>query len=197
MTLNQKLGSYNLILGSKSPRRQYLLKELGLDFESKVIEVDEDYSDELATEDIAPFLAELKGEAHVNHLDIGDIVITADTIVALLDGEILHKPKDSADAFRMLRKLSGKTHLVYTGVCLTSKMKQSVFCEATEVSFHELTDEEIEVYIETCKPFDKAGSYGIQEWMGYAGIRKINGDFFGVMGLPLQLLYRKLNEFID
>lgn len=196
MTLNQKLEPYHLILGSKSPRRQYLLTELGLAFTTRVLEIEEEYDQDLPIEEIAPYLAELKGNAHFEEIQPNEIVITADTIVAL-DREVLHKPKDTGDAFNMLKKLSGKTHVVYTGVCLTSKDKQLVFCEATNVTFHDLADEEISHYIETCQPFDKAGSYGIQEWMGYAGMKKINGDFFGVMGLPLQLLYRKLNEFID
>ena len=196
MTLNQKLASYNLILGSKSPRRSYLLNEMGLDFEIRVIETDEIYPPETSIDEIAPLLAELKGNAHIDQLNDQDIVITADTIVAL-GKEVMGKPADESVAFEMLRKLSGNTHIVYTGICVTSNEIQSVYCEATEVTFHELSNEEIKDYISTCKPFDKAGSYGIQEWMGYAGLKKINGDFYGVMGLPLQLLYRKLNEFIS
>lgn len=196
MTLNQKLASYNLILGSQSPRRSYLLSEMGFDFEIRVIETDEIYPKETDIEEIAPLLAELKGNAHIDHLKDQDIVITADTIVAL-GSEVMGKPTDESNAFDMLQKLSGKTHIVYTGICITSNEKQAVYCESTEVTFHELTTEEIKDYITSCQPFDKAGSYGIQEWMGYAGLKKINGDFYGVMGLPLQLLYRKLNEFIS
>ncbi len=196
MMLEEKIAAYQLTLGSKSPRRDYLLRELGLDFNIRVIETDESYPQNLKIPEIAPFLAKMKGNAHLLKIQENEIVITADTIVTV-DNCVLNKPKSKAQATSMLQQLSGTCHTVYTGVCLTNSIKQMVFCESTEVWFHALSNEEIEYYIETCQPFDKAGSYGIQEWIGYAGIKKINGDFFSVMGLPLQLLYRKLNKFIS
>ncbi len=194
--MRDKLRPYQVVLGSQSPRRKYLLQELGIDFEQRVIETDEQYPESLSPREIAPFLAKLKGDAHAGSISANELIITADTIV-VLNGTVLQKPIDREDAFGMLRQLSGQQHHVYTGVCITSTEKQSVFGQATDVTFHVLTDEEIYDYIDSCEPFDKAGSYGIQEWMGYAGIKSINGDFFSVMGLPLQLLYKKLNEFID
>ena len=196
MMLEEKISGYQLTLGSKSPRRDYLLRELGLKFNTRVIETDESYPKGLNIPEIAPFLAKTKGNAHLLKIKESEIVITADTIVAVANC-VLNKPTSKEQAVSMLQQLSGTCHTVYTGVCLTNSEKQLVFCESTEVWFHALTNEEINFYIESCKPFDKAGSYGIQEWMGYAGIKKINGDFFSVMGLPLQLLYRKLNEFIS
>lgn len=193
--LENKLEDFQLILGSKSPRRDYLLRELGLKFNIRAMDIDESYPIELPILEIAPYLAKIKGNAHIPEITKSEIVLTADTIVAI-DNSVLNKPESKESAIKMLRQLSGRSHFVHTGVCITSLHKQSVFCETTEVWFHDLSVEEIDHYITTCQPFDKAGSYGIQEWMGYAGIKKINGDFFSVMGLPLQLLYRKLNEFI-
>jgi septum formation protein len=195
MTFDKRIEPYKIVLGSKSPRRKYLLEELGIKFEVRAIECDESHPAEMLPMDVAPYLAQLKGNAYRSDLNENDILITADTVVDL-DDEILNKPKGIEHAYSMLKKLSGRSHLVHTGVCLSSTQKQNVFSETTEVTFHTLSDEEIHTYIETCKPFDKAGSYGIQEWMGYVGMKKVDGDFFSVMGLPLQLFYRELNEFI-
>jgi len=196
MTFDNRLEPYKIVLGSKSPRRKYLLEELGIKFEVRTIDCEELHPEDMLPKDIAPYLAQLKANAFRSELQENDILITADTVVDL-DDEILNKPKGIEHAYAMLKKLSGRSHLVHTGVCLSSTNKQNVFSETSEVTFHPLSDEEIREYINTCKPFDKAGSYGIQEWMGYVGMKKVDGDFFSVMGLPLQLLYRKLNEFID
>ncbi len=190
--LKEQLSSFNLVLGSQSPRRQYLLKELGVEFETRVISTDEEFDPSMAEPDIAEFLAHQKALAHQPKGN--ELIITADTIVCF-DGDILNKPADKAESIEMLTRLSGNTHEVITGVCLYHKDATRIFHERTSVTFHPLSQEEIEHYIDTCQPFDKAGSYGIQEWMGYAGIKSIEGDFFNVMGLPLQLLYRELITF--
>lgn len=192
----EKLAAYHIVLGSQSPRRKYLLSELGLEYESRVIEIDESFDPELKRQDVALFLCKQKGKAHLESVKGNEIVITADTIVCHGD-RVLNKPQDFEEAKQMLTSLSGETHQVYTGVCFTTTERQHVFYEITDVTFHELSEAEIEHYINTCQPFDKAGSYGIQEWMGYAGIERINGDFFNVMGLPLQKLYRELLNFIS
>jgi septum formation protein len=187
----EKIKQFNIILASKSPRRQHLLKELGLDFSVRVIDTDEIYPDGLALEEIPVFLAELKAKSFDGKLDNNDLVITADTIV-WLDGEVLGKPVDKTDAIKMLRKLSNNEHQVVTGVCLKSNQKQKSFYAVSNVAFKELTESEIEYYVEHYKPYDKAGAYGIQEWIGYIGITHIEGSFFNVMGLPIQKLYTEL-----
>ena len=186
--------SWNLILASKSPRRQNLLKELGFDFEIRTKEIQEIYPPELQREQVAVFLSELKASAFVEGLNTKDLVITSDTIVCLGD-EIIGKPTDREDAIKMLGKLSGNKHEVITAVTLLSKEKQHTFYDVTEVYFKELTSEEIEYYIDKYEPFDKAGSYGIQEWIGYVGIEKIIGSYFNVMGLPVKRVYDELIQF--
>jgi len=185
---------WNIILASRSPRRQNLLKELGFDFEIKTKEIEEIYPPELQREQVAVFLSELKASAFVSDLKDNDLVITSDTIVCLND-EIIGKPVDRDDAVKMLGKLSGNKHEVITAVTLLSHQKQHTFYEVTEVYFKPLTISEIEYYVDNYEPFDKAGSYGIQEWIGYIGIEKINGSYFNVMGLPVKRVYDELMEF--
>ncbi|MFP4019338.1 MAG: Maf family nucleotide pyrophosphatase [Bacteroidales bacterium] len=197
MILNKKLEKYRIVLGSQSPRRQYLLKELGLNFDVKLKHMEEEvYPEGLQTEEIPLYLAKNKAAAFDDELDNKTIVITADTIV-WNEGQVVQKPKDTKDAYNILKSLSGKIHQVYTGVCLRSLKKQEAFYAQTDVYFKELTDKEIWFYINEFEPFDKAGSYGIQEWLGYIGVEKIEGSYFNVMGLPVQKLYVELNKFID
>jgi septum formation protein len=186
--------SWNIILASKSPRRQNLLKELGFEFEIKTKEIEEIYPPELQKEAVAVFLSELKASAFKQDLNTNDLVLTSDTIVCLAD-EIIGKPTDRSDAIKMLGKLSGNKHEVITAVTLLSKDKQHTFYDVTEVHFKELTRSEIEYYIDKYEPFDKAGSYGIQEWIGYIGIEKINGSYFNVMGLPVKRVYDEILAF--
>lgn len=186
--------SYNIILASKSPRRQNLLKELGFDFEIKTKEIEEIYPPELKRENVAVYLSELKAKAFVDDLNENDLVLTSDTIVCL-GSEIIGKPSGRDDAINMLGKLSGNRHEVVTAVTLLSKEKQHTFYEETEVYFKKLTSAEIEYYIDNYQPFDKAGSYGIQEWIGYIGIEKIIGSYFNVMGLPVKKVYDELLKF--
>jgi septum formation protein len=186
--------SWNIILASKSPRRQNLLKELGFEFEIKTKEIEEVYPPELQKAAVAIFLSELKASAFQQDIEEKDLVITSDTIVCL-DHEIIGKPTDRADAIQMLSKLSGNKHEVITAVTLTAKEKQHTFHEVTAVYFKALTLQEIEYYIDKYKPFDKAGSYGIQEWIGFIGIEKINGSYFNVMGLPVKRVYEELLKF--
>ncbi|MFP3859522.1 MAG: Maf family nucleotide pyrophosphatase [Bacteroidales bacterium] len=197
MILNKKLEKYRIVLGSQSPRRQYLLKELGLNFDVKLKHMEEEvYPEGLQKEEIPLYLAKNKAAAFDDELDNKTIVITADTIV-WNEGQVVQKPKDTKDAYNILKSLSGKIHQVYTGVCLRSLKKQASFYAQTDVYFKELTDKEIWFYINEFEPFDKAGSYGIQEWLGYIGVEKIEGSYFNVMGLPVQKLYVELNKFID
>lgn len=186
--------SWNIILASKSPRRQSLLKELGIDFEIKTKEVEEIFPPELKREQVAVYLSELKAKAFSEDLKEKDLVITSDTIVCLGE-EIIGKPTDRQDAIDMLGKLSGNKHEVITAVTLLSNQKKKTFYEVTEVYFKALSSSEIEYYIDNYKPFDKAGSYGIQEWIGYIAIEKINGSYFNVMGLPVKRVYEELIEF--
>ncbi len=190
------LKKYKIILTSQSPRRQYLLKELGIEFDIYNLYCEEEsYPDYLKREKIPLFLAEKKAGKFQGEIDDNTILIAADTIV-WFDDKVLKKPKNEKDAFDTLRKLSGNIHQVYTGVCLKSKSKKILFYSKTEVQFTKLSDREIGYYIDKYEPFDKAGAYGIQEWIGYIGVEKIDGSFFNVMGLPVQKLYSKLNEFI-
>ena len=186
--------SWNVILASKSPRRQNLIKELGIDFEIRTKEVEEIYPEELEREHVALFLSELKANAFADEIKEKDLVITSDTIVCLGD-RIIGKPKGREDAFHMLSDLSGNKHEVITAVTLTSSEKQESFHVVTEVYFKVLTNHEIDYYINKYEPYDKAGSYGIQEWLGYIGIEKINGSYFNVMGLPVKELYEALDNF--
>jgi septum formation protein len=193
--INHRLQKYRLILASQSPRRQYLLKELGLDFEIIPTKVKENFPGYLAPFEIAVFLAELKASSFENaRMDPKALIIAADTIVCI-ENEILGKPANYKEAVNMLRKLSGKKHDVITAVCLKSKNKKKTFHVVSSVYFKELTAEEIDYYIENFQPFDKAGGYGVQEWIGYIGISRIEGSFFNVMGLPVKELYEELLRF--
>lgn len=184
----------NLILASKSPRRKQLLEQAGFQFEVKTIPFDEVFPDELSAEKVAEYLAVEKNKAHRQQLPNATI-ITADTVVVFTD-QVLGKPKDAEDAFKTLKILSGKIHQVFSGVCISNLEKQRSFTSLTEVKFKELTDDEIKYYIENYKPFDKAGSYGIQEWIGLVGVEWIKGSFYNVVGLPIEEVYRILkNDF--
>ena len=186
---------YNIILGSQSPRRQELLHGLDVNFTVNVIAgLEENYPATLQGEDIPMFLAQQKAEAYLNSLTPKDMLITADTIV-WLDGIVYGKPKDEADAKKMLRALSGKTHDVITGVCVTTTERQETFAAISKVTFASFSDDEINYYIEKYRPMDKAGSYGVQEWIGYIGVERIDGSFYNVMGLPVQRLYTLLKNW--
>ncbi len=185
------MSSFKLVLGSKSPRRQALIKELGFPVEVRIKEVEEIYPDDLPSQDVPEFLAKLKASPLQGSLSDEEILVTSDTIV-LLDGEVVGKPADSSAAKQMLARLSGKTHTVISGVCLTSNKKQHSFSSHTKVFFNTLSSEDINHYVEMFQPMDKAGSYGIQEWVGYIGVSKIEGCYYNVMGLPLHDLYRAL-----
>ena len=191
--LEQKLEKYNVILASKSPRRQDLLKGIIADFEIKAKEVEEVYPKGLQTNEVAEFLSDLKAQAFQQNLAPNDLVITADTIVCFGD-EILGKPANKQEAKAMLQKLSGNKHQVITGVTLLSSTFKHTFSDVTEVEFYTFTNEELYYYIDTFKPYDKAGAYGIQEWIGYIGVKKIIGDYYNVMGLPLHRIYRVLRD---
>ncbi len=183
-----------LVLGSKSPRRQALIGELGFPVEIRTDEIEEIYPEDLAKEKVPEYLAKLKAQPLIATLAENEILVTSDTIV-LLEGSVIGKPKDREDAMQMLRNLSGKSHTVITGVNLVSTDKSHHFSTKTEVHFSVLSDEEITHYVDAHKPFDKAGSYGIQEWLGYIGVSKIEGCYYNVMGLPLHDLYRALKNF--
>lgn len=191
------LRHYNLQLGSKSPRRQELLKALGLHYNLVDIDVDEVYPAHLQGADIARYLCELKADAFDNDLFAPDsILVTADTIV-WLDGKYIGKPSGKDDAIEMLKKLSGQQHSVFTGICLKSSTRKTVFHAHTFVKFRVLTLDEIEFYVAHHQPFDKAGSYGIQDWIGYIGITGIEGCYYNVMGFPVQMFYSELEKFIS
>lgn len=185
-----------IILGSNSPRRKELLAGLGLDFEVKVIDrISETYPEDTPSCDVAAYIAGRKADAYTDTLEENTLVITADTVVIAGD-EILGKPADREDARRMLRMLSGRTHQVITGVCLLTSSSRRVFSVTTDVTFKELTDVEIDYYIDNYKPFDKAGAYGIQEWIGYIGVTGLCGSYFNVMGLPVQRIYQELQDML-
>jgi septum formation protein len=186
--------NYNFILASKSPRRQNLLKSLGVDFQVVVKEVKENFPAELTKEEIPVYLARLKAQPFKNQLKTDDLLITADTIV-WHKGKVLGKPSGIAEAKKMLSELSGSEHVVVSGVCLTSAEKQKTFYSVANVQFKELSNDEIDYYISTFKPFDKAGAYGIQEWIGCIGIKHIEGSFYNIMGLPVQELYEEILHF--
>lgn len=188
------LNKYRILLASNSPRRKELLTGLGIDYEVKTLpDVDESFPVELKGEEIPVYIARKKAEAYREMLLSDSLVITADTIV-WLEGEMLGKPCDEADAAAMLRKLSGKTHQVITGVCLTTPDWQKSFSAISEVRFASLTNDEIDFYVHRFRPLDKAGSYGVQEWIGFIGVESISGSYFNVMGLPIQRLYRELKQ---
>ena len=188
------LPNYNYILASKSPRRQELLNALGINFRVVSNEVDESYPDNLAKEEIPVFLAELKAEHFKNQLKENDLLITADTIVWLND-EVIGKPENMKEAVKTLQKLSAQEHQVISGVCLSSIHKQKSFFSISNVRFKQLSLSEIEFYVYEYNPIDKAGAYGIQEWIGYIGITHIEGSFYNVMGLPVQQLYSEIQNF--
>lgn len=189
------LENFEIILASQSPRRQELLAGLDIQFSVKTISgLEENYSEELIGEEIPKFLARQKAEAFSEFLKDNTLIITADTIV-WLNGKVYGKPANADEAKIMLRELSGQTHEVITGVCVTSKFRQEAFSAISKVTFATLTDEEIDYYISRYQPYDKAGSYGVQEWIGYIGVEKIEGSYYNVMGLPIQRLYKVLKNW--
>ena len=188
----ENLKKYSIILASNSPRRKELLEGLGIEYKVKTLpDVDESYPETLIGEQIPLFIARKKAEAYIDTIEDNELIITADTIV-WLDGKVLGKPEDSAHAKEILASLSGKTHQVMTGVCITTKDIRKEFVSVTDVTFNTLSMEEIDYYVINYKPFDKAGAYGIQEWIGYIGVQSISGSYFNVVGLPIQRLYREL-----
>ncbi len=189
------IRKYKVILASNSPRRKELLGGLDIDFCVRTLPgISEDYPESLDATDIPLYIARKKAEANRPQMADNELVITADTVV-ILGNEVLGKPDNDGEARQMLRKLSGKTHQVITGVCLMTKDKQRSFAVKTDVTFKELADEEIEYYVSTYHPTDKAGAYGIQEWIGYVGVTWLNGSYFNVMGLPVQRIYQELQNF--
>ena len=190
----ENLNKYKIILASNSPRRKELLSGLGVAYEVKTLpDVDESYPDGLSGEEIAKHIARGKAEAYRSLIQADELVITADTIV-WLDGTVMGKPKDEEEAKDMLMCLSGKTHQVITGVCLTTVSMQKTFATVTDVTFATLTDEEVDYYVTRYQPMDKAGSYGVQEWIGFVGVENLSGSYFNVMGLPIQRLYTELKK---
>jgi len=194
--LTDHLDNYRIILASRSPRRRQLLHDMGLKFDVVTRDYEESYPENLKGEDIALYLSWQKSKSFKNEIAVNEIVITADTIV-WCDNEVLGKPVDAPDAKRMIRTLSGNTHEVITGVTLLSSLKEKTFADSTKVTFEKLTEEEIEYYIDKFKPYDKAGAYGIQEWIGIAACSRIEGSYLNVVGLPVQKLYKELSEFIS
>lgn len=190
----ENLNKYKIVLASNSPRRKELLSGLGVDYVVKTLpDVDETYPEGLNEEDIAKHIARGKAEAYREVMNEDELVITADTIV-WLEGTVMGKPKDEEDAREMLRRLSGRTHQVVTGVCLTTTSMQKTFATVTDVTFSNLTEEEIDYYVTRYRPMDKAGSYGVQEWIGFVGVENLSGSYFNVMGLPIQRLYTELKK---
>lgn len=194
--LKEKLNKINIILASGSPRRQQFFKEMDLHYTIRLKEIEEIYPEHLQAEEITNFLAELKASAFENELNENDVLVTSDTIV-WLNGKALGKPKDYDDAFQMLQQLANQTHEVITSVCLKSIDKTEVFHCVTKVTFANLSDEAIRYYLDNYKPFDKAGSYGIQDWIGLIGISKIEGSYTNVVGLPTEMLFQKLINYAE
>jgi septum formation protein len=194
--LTDNLKKYRIILASRSPRRQQLLRDMGLKFDVVIRDFIEDYPESLSGEEIAFYLASEKAKTFRNEISDNEIVITADTIV-WCNNRVLGKPADKNEAVRMIRDLSANTHEVITGVSILSAFKERTFTESTKVTFEKLTEEEIAYYVDKYKPFDKAGAYGIQEWIGIAACSRIEGSYFNVVGLPVQKLYKELREFIS
>jgi septum formation protein len=182
-----------LILASSSPRRQYLMKEAGFEFSIEKPNVDESFPPEMPVDQVARYLAAKKAE-YFRPKITNEIILTADTVVILFN-KILNKPVDRKEAFEMLSQLSGRTHLVMTGVCIVSQEKEESFDDITEVTFQSLTKEEIEFYVDQYKPYDKAGAYGAQDWIGMVAIQKISGSYFNVMGLPIHQVYQHLKNW--
>ena len=187
------IKNYKLILASASPRRQQLMKDAGFTFEVRLKNVEEKYPQELHLENVPEYLSKVKASAFREELKADEVLITADTVVCIHD-RILGKPADRKEAISMLQELSGNRHLVVSGVSVTTRTEQLSFSSRTDVFFKHLSNEEIEFYVDTYKPFDKAGAYGIQEWIGYIGIERIEGSFYNVMGLPIQKLYETLRK---
>ncbi len=186
-----------LVLASNSPRRKELLRGLGIDFEVRLIrDIDESFPATLPVSDVAVHISKAKATAYLDTMAENEVVLTADTVV-VCDGQILGKPQDTEDARRMLGLLSGKSHEVITGVTLSTRQWQRSFAVTTVVWFKELTADEISFYVDSYRPFDKAGAYGIQEWIGYVGVQRIEGSYFNVMGLPVQRIYEELKDCFD
>ena len=196
MNLLKNIAHYDIILASQSPRRRELLKGLDIDFRIEVIDVDESYPNGMMGVEIPMYLAEKKANAYRSIMQDNTLLITADTIV-WHEGRVMNKPSNETEARQMLTKLSGKTHQVITGVCISSLRKRRVFHVISEVRFARLTDAEIDYYLDNYKPYDKAGSYGVQEWIGFVGVEHINGSYFNVMGLPVQRLYNELKRWAE
>lgn len=197
MLLKDRLKDYRVLLASKSPRRRQLLADCGIEFQvAEGRDAEECYPSDLPFEEVAEYLSRLKSDAYSDVLREGDLLITADTVV-IAAGEILGKPKDREDAVRMISLLSNAEHLVVTGVTLRTKERVRSFSCQSKVAFRALRREEIEYYVDTYKPYDKAGAYGIQEWIGYVAISGIEGSFYNVMGLPVQRLYVELENFLS
>jgi septum formation protein len=193
--LTDTLSNFRIILASRSPRRQQLLHDLGIEFDVVVKEFDEIFPDNLTGEEIARFVAHQKAISFKDEILGNEIIITADTIV-WCDNKVLGKPVDFDDAIQILREISGNTHEVITGVCIYSSEKEKLFSVSTRVTFVPLSDAELKYYIKKFKPYDKAGAYGIQEWIGIAACSHIEGSYFNVVGLPVQRLYKELKEFV-
>ena len=190
----ENLNKYRIVLASNSPRRKELLSGLGIQYEVKTLpDIDESYPEGLDGMEIPAFIARSKADAYRSVMQPDELIITADTIV-WLDGKVMGKPRDAEEAREMLRALSGQTHQVITGVCLTTPTHQKAFATLTDVTFATLSDEEITYYVDRYSPMDKAGSYGIQEWIGFIGVESISGSYFNVMGLPIQRLYTELKK---
>lgn len=194
--LNEKLKSYHLILASGSPRRQQIFKELGLNFEVRLKPVNEVFPQHLRHSEICDYLAQLKSQPYEGELKDHEILITSDTIV-WHNNTAVGKPKDKQDAFNMIRSLSGKTHEVITSICFKTKTSQMIINDITKVTFKDFNDAEIWYYVKNFNPLDKAGAYGIQEWIGHIGVIKIEGSYFNVMGLPVHLVYKTLIEMTN
>jgi septum formation protein len=194
LELFNNIKKYTVLLASKSPRRQYLLKELGVEFTVKTKDVDERFPETLKAQEIPLYLCRKKAEAFQEELTGNNLVITADTVV-WVENQVLNKPENYDDAVRMLKLLSGKKHQVFTGVCLASSTKIKSFYAVTDVYFKQLSDAEIEYYIKNYNPYDKAGAYGAQEFIGYIAVERIDGSYFNVMGLPVKELYEELLVF--
>lgn len=197
MLLHDKLKSYNVILASASPRRRELLQATGIEYRlAAKFACDEEYPATLPAEDVAPYLSRLKSHAYPTPLAYNDLLITADTVV-VLEGRVLGKPRDEEEACAMIAALAGKEHCVVTGVTLRTAEREHTFASQSTVRFATLSEEQIRYYVDNYRPMDKAGAYGIQEWIGYVGIESIEGSFYNVMGLPVQRLCRELEAFVE
>lgn len=189
------IKDYHIILASNSPRRRELLRGLDLAFDVRVLpDIAENFPETIEPKDVAEYISKVKANAYLDTITEKELVLTADTVV-IIDREILGKPHDAEQAKAILHKISGRKHQVVTGVCLTTKERQHSFSVSTDVTFKELSDAEINYYVETYEPFDKAGAYGIQEWIGYVGVTSLEGSYFNVMGLPVQRIWTELNKF--